>query len=175
MMRIPSRSLCFMVGRETRTFQQPSGKSFDVCLFGTEFHVRAESPDGYALARDARTGVIAYASLGSDGRLRPSGIPYEGSMNPKVGALLAQAGIGKGLRPSSAVVRATVALAKQQLWKDRAPSSSAVAYDELYDAAESKYSAAIGTGKGLSCWWLRSPPNPGQRHAWRADCINSTS
>ena len=134
---------------EARTFQQPNGKSVEVRLFGTELHVRAESPDGYALARDAQTGIISYASLGSDGHLRPSGLAYEGSTGPRISALLARAGIGKGLRPSLAVVSETVALAKEQLWKNRTPSSPAVARDEIFYAAESKYSATTGTGKGL--------------------------
>ncbi|HEX7508656.1 MAG TPA: hypothetical protein VF550_17925 [Polyangia bacterium] len=144
-----SLSLAAQYRGEARTFQQPDGKNVEVRLFGTEFYVRAESPEGYALVRDAGTGGIFYASLGVDGRLSTSGIPYEGSMSTRTAALLAQAGIHKGLRPSAAVVNETVALAKQQLWKDRTPSSPDIARDEVYYAAEAKYSATMGSGKGL--------------------------
>ena len=34
---------------DSRYFPQPDGTNVEVRLFGTEFYMRAESPDGYAL------------------------------------------------------------------------------------------------------------------------------
>jgi M6 family metalloprotease-like protein len=46
-------------------FSQPDGSSVAVLLFGDEFHIDAESPDGYTLIRD-KDGWICYAKLSDD-------------------------------------------------------------------------------------------------------------
>jgi len=59
-------------------FSQPDGSSVAVLLFGDEFHIDAESVDGYTLIRDDE-GWICYAKLSADGNeYVSSGIHYTG-------------------------------------------------------------------------------------------------
>jgi len=59
-------------------FSQPDGSNVAVLLFGDEFHIDAESPDGYTLIRD-EDGWICYARLSADGNEYVStGIRYTG-------------------------------------------------------------------------------------------------
>ena len=61
-------------------FKQPDGSMVEVKLYGTEYYMRGESPDGYTLVKDAQTGWICYASLSSDGReLLSTGVQYKGA------------------------------------------------------------------------------------------------
>jgi len=59
-------------------FSQPDGSNVVALLFGDEFHIDAESPDGYTLIRD-EDGWICYAKLSADGNEYVStGIRYTG-------------------------------------------------------------------------------------------------
>ncbi|MCL1957405.1 MAG: T9SS type A sorting domain-containing protein [Fibromonadales bacterium] len=59
-------------------FSQPDGSSVAVLLFGDEFHIDAETLDGYTLIRD-KDGWICYAKLSADGNeYVSSGIRYTG-------------------------------------------------------------------------------------------------
>jgi M6 family metalloprotease-like protein len=106
---------------------QPDGSVADVVVWGDEFYVRAESPDGYALAHNPVTGFIDYAAATGDGELVASGVAYRGPL-PSYSAggtvTLAQTldalGIDKGLRRSRARVAEIVA-------ENRARTTSLVA------------------------------------------------
>ena len=59
-------------------FSQPDGSSVAVLLFGDEFHIDAESPDGYTLIRDDE-GWICYAKLSAnENEYVSTGIRYTG-------------------------------------------------------------------------------------------------
>ena len=63
-------------------FSQPDGSSVAVLLFGDEFHIDAESPDGYTLIR-SEDGWICYAKLSANGNeYVSSGIRYTGKSTP---------------------------------------------------------------------------------------------
>jgi len=65
-------------------FSQPDGSSVAVLLFGDEFHLDAESPDGYTLIRDDK-GWICYAKLSANGNeYVSSGIRYTGKSTPPI-------------------------------------------------------------------------------------------
>jgi len=65
-------------------FSQPDGSSVAVLLFGDEFHIDAESPDGYTLIRDDK-GWICYAKLSANGNeYVSSGIRYTGKSTPPI-------------------------------------------------------------------------------------------
>ncbi len=65
-------------GEET-TALQPDGTSVTVVLWGDEYYIRAETPDGYTVVRDPETGWICYAELNADGSdMLSTGLPYEG-------------------------------------------------------------------------------------------------
>ena len=49
------------------TFYQPDGQEFSVRLFGDEFYVVIESPDGYTLTKDSTSGYYCYATPAADG------------------------------------------------------------------------------------------------------------
>jgi M6 family metalloprotease-like protein len=60
-------------------FRQPDGTSVEVKLYGDEYYMRAESPDGYTLIRDKSSGWICYAKLSEDeSSLESTGINYRG-------------------------------------------------------------------------------------------------
>ncbi len=62
---------------------QPNGEAVNVLLYGDEFHIDAESPDGYTVVVDDSTGYVCYASLTDDGRdYKSTGIVYNGSPIP---------------------------------------------------------------------------------------------
>ena len=86
---------------EARFFPQPDGGRVEVRLFGTEFYMRGESPDGYALTLDSGNGFLCYAALGEDGGLRSTGIRYRGVADADTLKLLARRGVAKGVRASS--------------------------------------------------------------------------
>jgi len=66
-------------------FSQPDGSSVAVLLFGDEFHIDAESPDGYTLIRDDK-GWICYAKLSANGNEYVStGTRYTGKNAPPSG------------------------------------------------------------------------------------------
>lgn len=52
---------------ETYQFTQPDGSEVPVVLFGDEFYMRMETPDGYTVVQDPDTGWFCYAELSSDG------------------------------------------------------------------------------------------------------------
>ncbi|MBU0942878.1 MAG: M6 family metalloprotease domain-containing protein [Proteobacteria bacterium] len=49
------------------TFHQPDGQEFPVHLFGDEYYVVLETPDGYTLTKDESTGFYYYAIPAADG------------------------------------------------------------------------------------------------------------
>ncbi len=46
---------------------QPDGTKSDVRMFGDEFYNWMESPDGYTVVRDSKSGWVCYAEISSDG------------------------------------------------------------------------------------------------------------
>jgi len=75
-------------------FSQPDGSNVVALLFGDEFHIDAESPDGYTLIRDEE-GWICYAKLSADGNEYVStGIRYTGKN-------IAPSGLKKKMRLNS--------------------------------------------------------------------------
>jgi len=63
-------------------FSQPDGSNVAVLLFGDEFHIDAESPDGHTLIRD-KDGWICYAKLSADeNEYISTGIRYTGKNTP---------------------------------------------------------------------------------------------
>jgi M6 family metalloprotease-like protein len=127
----------------SRFFQQPSGATVEVRLFGTELYLRAESPDGYALAIDRPTGWICYAESNAAGGLQSSGIHYLGQADAVTLQRLARRGIVPKLRASAAAIASNVQQAKQSLAgaDDGIPRS--------YALGGPKYAPVLGTGKGL--------------------------
>lgn len=91
---------------------QPDGSKVEVRLFGTEYFMRAESPDGYTLILDPETKWICYAVTDENGDLVSSGIRYsnenlqrttesqtgEPDQETGLAEILQQNGIEKGLR-----------------------------------------------------------------------------
>ena len=62
----------------THAFVQPDGSLVDVRLFGDEYYLRAETPDGFTVVRDEQTGWISYATYDEEsGELISTGIPFE--------------------------------------------------------------------------------------------------
>ena len=90
-------------------FTQPDGSKVDLVLWGDEFYVRAESPDGYTLIVDPITNYVSYALSTPDGRLVPSGVFYRG---PRSEAELLALGITRGARLAPAL-REQLASAKR--------------------------------------------------------------
>lgn len=78
---------------------QPDGSQVQVVVWGDEFYVRAETPNGYTLIVDPVTGYICYALATGDGDLVSSGVVYDGVMND---AELLALGISKGAVHSQA-------------------------------------------------------------------------
>lgn len=61
----------------THTFNQPDGSTVTVKLYGDEYYIRAETPDGYTVIRDEKTGWICYATLSADkSHLESTGVVY---------------------------------------------------------------------------------------------------
>jgi len=133
----------------SRFFQQPNGTSIEVRLFGTELYLRAESPDGYALAIDRPSGWICYAEKAADGGLKSSGVHYLGTPDAVTLAQLDRRGITTKLRADSASVAATVAAVKQSLEVRSGgnPESNGVSIAAAGYAP--KYVPVLGSGKGL--------------------------
>jgi M6 family metalloprotease-like protein len=134
---------------ESRFFQQPNGSAVEVRLFGTEFYLRPESPDGYALAIERPSGWICYAGKAADGSLESTGIRYLGPADVETRGLLATRGVTPGLRASSAQVAARVAQVRQSLRRGSEPASTpgfATSQDVI---AEARFSPTLGSGKGL--------------------------
>ena len=82
---------------ETMMFRQPDGTEVPVVLFGDEFYMRGETPDGYTVLRDPDTGWICYAELSADGsELVPTQERYLNALTPAglmaTGAALTTAG-----------------------------------------------------------------------------------
>ncbi len=131
---------------DSRFFQQPDGTSVEARLFGTELYLRAESPDGYALAIDRATGWICYAEKDAAGGLRSSGIRYVGVADQATVQQLGRRGIEPKLRASAATVASTVEQVRQSLSStsadDAAPKTS-----HYYRGP--KYAPVLGSGKGL--------------------------
>jgi M6 family metalloprotease-like protein len=50
------------------SIRQPDGTSVAVRVWGDEFYAVGETLDGYAVVRDANTGMLCYAALSDDGR-----------------------------------------------------------------------------------------------------------
>ena len=134
---------------DSRFFRQPDGGQVEVRIFGTEFYVRGESPDGYALTMDAGSGFISYAERGQDGGLRSTGIRYRGVADVATMSLLARRGVAKGLRANSATVASIVENTKRSLRRDKGGYPSGVFSSSLDVMAEAKYSPTLGSGKGL--------------------------
>ena len=83
---------------ETMEFRQPDGTEVPVVLFGDEFYMRGETPDGYTVLRDPDTGWICYAELSADGsKLVPTQEHYLNALTPArrtvPGAALTPAGV----------------------------------------------------------------------------------
>jgi M6 family metalloprotease-like protein len=109
--------------------------------------MRAESADGYALAFDPSSGWICYAKRGDDGGLHSSGIHYLGTTDADTRQRLAAHGIAPGERASSAKVASIVASTRQSL--QRTTSGPSTAQSSLDVRAEARYTARLGSGKGL--------------------------
>lgn len=69
------------------TFSQPDGSSVEVLLFGDEYYLQAESPDGYTLIRDEHN-WICYATTSETGELTSTGEKYTGAIRLKSSKLL---------------------------------------------------------------------------------------
>ena len=81
-------------------FSQPDGSNVTVLLFGDEYHIDAESPDGYTLIRDEE-GWICYAKLSADGNEYVStGTHYTGK-----GKSIAPSSVRKSMRINSSSIR----------------------------------------------------------------------
>ena len=131
---------------DNRFFRQPSGAQVEVRLFGTEFYLRAESPDGYALAIERATGWICYAEKAPDGGLPSSGIRYLGPVDTSTLAHLARRGILPGQRVAAANVASNVAAVKQSLAAAKADGTDLA---RAYAGGGPKYAPVLGSGKGL--------------------------
>jgi len=132
---------------DSRFFQQPSGANVEVRLFGTEFYLRAESPDGYALAIDRATGWICYAEKDTAGGLKSSGLRYLGQADGATLRRLARRGIEPKLRAAAATIASAVDEVKQSLGNATADESGL--YASPYYRGP-KYAPVLGSGKGLA-------------------------
>ncbi|MBN2575572.1 MAG: hypothetical protein JXP73_13490 [Deltaproteobacteria bacterium] len=134
---------------ESRFFQQPNGTAVEVRLFGTEFYLRPESVDGYALALDGASGWICYAERAGDGSLRSTGIRYLAPADVASRDRLAKRGVVPGLRASSAHVAARVARVRESLQQGKPPTSTFGFAASLDVVAEARFSPTLGSDKGL--------------------------
>jgi M6 family metalloprotease-like protein len=132
---------------DARQFRQPDGALVEVRLYGTEFYMRAESPDGYTLVRDPGTGFICYAEPAADGSLASTGKVYRGAAGADTPRWLTQRGLDKGVRPSSAKVASIVQATRRALMPGAGTGSDA--QTALAEVAFSKYKPTLGSGKGL--------------------------
>jgi M6 family metalloprotease-like protein len=131
---------------DSRFFQQPSGVTVEVRLFGTELYLRAESPDGYALAIDRPTGWICYAEKDPAGALQSSGIHYVGPADAATLQQLDRRGITASLRASATAIAATVEQVRQSLGSAAGEGSDP---KTGYYYRGPKYAPVLGSGKGL--------------------------
>jgi M6 family metalloprotease-like protein/MYXO-CTERM domain-containing protein len=95
-----------------RDVTQPDGSQVPVLLWGDEFYIRAETPNGYTLILDPDTKFVTYAIETPDGNLVSSGVVYDGVMTD---ADLARAGIVAGARHSNTLRHAISAERRAQL------------------------------------------------------------
>jgi len=128
---------------------QPDGSHVDVVLWGDEFYVRAETPNGYTLIVDPKTKYICYALATADGNLVSSGVVYDGIMSD---AQLAALGITAGARHSSAVRDALAAEKRARLGVEtgtvavRSNADGSYQFDVI---AQAVIPAATGATTGL--------------------------
>ena len=72
---------------EPHQFIQPDGSQITVHLYGDEYYIRAETPEGYTVIRDEATGWICYATISEDKtKFVSTGIPFVGAIlkNPRL-------------------------------------------------------------------------------------------
>ncbi|HEX3019972.1 MAG TPA: M6 family metalloprotease domain-containing protein [Chitinispirillaceae bacterium] len=89
----------------TRTaLEQPDGSIVEALMFGDEFYGWFETPDGYTIIKDPKTGWFCYAILTKDESLKSSSIKYRGHEVKNDNELLQKmndAEIHKKLKPST--------------------------------------------------------------------------
>jgi M6 family metalloprotease-like protein/MYXO-CTERM domain-containing protein len=95
-----------------RELTQPDGSQVEVVLWGDEYYIRAETPNGYALVLDPDTHFISYAVESPDGDLVSSGVVYDGVAGHDA---LASLGLVPGARRSKAMREAIAAGVRAQL------------------------------------------------------------
>lgn len=75
----PRESHCAPYMGKALNAVQPDGSTVEVRLFGDEFYMRAETPNGYTVVRDGETGWLCYARYSdTQEELVSTGIPYTG-------------------------------------------------------------------------------------------------
>lgn len=89
----------------TRTeLEQPDGSQIEALMFGDEFFGWFETPDGYTIIKDQKTGWFSYAVLSQEGTLKSSSIKYKGKEAKNNGILMQQLADSKitlKIRPSA--------------------------------------------------------------------------
>lgn len=100
--------------------RQPDGTLVPVKIWGDEFYQIVETPDGYTLIRDPKSGVICFAVMGPDGqRFVSSGRPYDGNA-------VGKADIAPHVREPLESVQAQVAAARQRLLGNQPQSKAGI-------------------------------------------------
>jgi M6 family metalloprotease-like protein len=151
--------LCALAGQaraaqysgDRRSFSQPDGTRVEVRLYGTEFYMRAVTPDGFTVLRDPATGFIVYAAPGTDGSLRSTGIAYRGPATADTLRALAAQGVVVGLRPGSANVADVVERTRRSFMQgyDSTGTGSEFPVSLATSYSGGKYKTTLGSGKGL--------------------------
>lgn len=76
---------------ESFKLRQPDGSLVPVLVWGDEFYQHVESPDGFTLIKDDKTGYISYAKVNANGELESTGEAYVEN-NPAIFNVLKIAG-----------------------------------------------------------------------------------
>lgn len=143
---LPRPGTAYPYWGEHMDMMQPDGSTVDVVLWGNEFHIRAETPNGYTLIVDPDTHFISYAVATPDGNLVSSGFVYDGIATD---AQLGNLGITPGARLSRALRDTLVAQRRARLRPSTQALQAAEASNEPEITSLAILPATTGTATGL--------------------------
>ncbi len=144
---------------KVQELRQPDGSLITVRIWGDEFYQVVESPDGYTLIRDPKTGSICYADLSADGNeLLSTGIPYNQNAAKQADSSVAQLSLKPHLRISTEAAQEKVETLRAQF--DRQLNTDSVYTKSNLTSPLSTSANTSGEVRGI-CLLIDFPDEPG--------------